>query len=107
MTPLPEPQAGASARPWRNVDGEIFDRAGNEIARVWDKPVYTEGRANAALIIQAVNSFEALVAALTTLRAKFHRALVVGGTDPEFADVACEQADAALRLAAPAPESRP
>ena len=52
-------------------------------------------------------SHDALVAALTTLRAKFHRALVVGGTDPEFADVACEQADAALRLAAPAPESRP
>ncbi len=62
--PLPEPQAGASARPWRNDHGEIFDRAGNEIARVWDKPVYVEGRANAALIVQAVNSHEALVAAL-------------------------------------------
>jgi len=61
----PEPQAGASARPWRNDHGEIFDRAGNEIARVWDKPVYVEGRANAALIVQTVNSHDALVAALT------------------------------------------
>ncbi len=46
-------------------------------------------------------------AALTTLRAKFHRALVIGGTDAEFADAACEQADAALALAAPAPQPEP
>ncbi len=51
-----------------------------------------------------LDSHGALVAALTTLRAKFHRALVIGGTDPEFADAACEQADAALALAAPQPE---
>jgi len=64
----PEPQAGASARPWRNDHGEIFDHVGNEIARVWDKPVYVEGRANAALIIQAVNSFESAVQALFEAR---------------------------------------
>ena len=61
MTALPEPQAGASARPWRNVGGDIFDHAGNEIARVWDKPIYAEGRANARLIAAAPD----LLAALT------------------------------------------
>lgn len=45
-----------------------------------------EAEANAAIIVQAVNALDPLVAALTTLRAKFHCALVIGGTDPEFAE---------------------
>ncbi len=109
-----EPQAGASARPWRvgpphtlwrtYTDGDV--RMHRPIAEFFDVPSASDGasrEANAAFALRAINSLDPLVAALTTLRAKFHRALVIGGTDPEFADVACEQADAALRLAAPAP----
>lgn len=67
--PLPELQAGASARPWRTDRGGIFDCYGNEIAHVYCAgavPVATddEGRANAALIVQAVNSYGPLVDAL-------------------------------------------
>ncbi len=99
----PEPQAGASARPWRNDHGEIFDRAGNEIARVWDRPVYVEGRANAALIVQAVNAHDALVAALQAMvdeKAEYMRINHLG--DPEQQHT-IRQARDALRLAAPAP----
>ena len=41
----------------------------------------------------------ALVAALSDMRQRFHRALILGGTDPEFADAACVKADEALALA--------
>jgi len=106
MTPLPEPQAGASARPWRNGHGEIFDAHGNKIAYVrWagsmsDHTEDDEGCANAALIVQAVNSHEALVAALRL-------ALPIIEEDEAYTRTgitsAGEAVREALRLAAPAP----
>jgi len=156
--PLPEPQPGASARPWRVLadlarsdcpvdwmQARLPDNAipiGRDLPPlrqdalgwlsapevcIWFKPAivwrtpshpgcddewwsslpgqYLDLRhyrwhLSHWLPLSSVNAHEALVAALTTLRAKFHRALVIGGTDAEFADAACEQADAALNLAA-------
>jgi chemotaxis regulatin CheY-phosphate phosphatase CheZ len=40
-----------------------------------------------------------LLAALRNLRRRFHAALVHTGTDPEFADAACAEADAAITRA--------
>jgi len=188
MTPLPEPQAGASARPWQIADSfqervapwmdatfgamiagdkeerahrfleealelvqstgttageahqlvdyafgrpigetrqevggvmvtlaalclahrlDMHEAAETELARVWTKVEQIRAKQAAKpkhSPLPERSAHDPLVTALTTLRAKFHRALVVGGTDPEFADVACEQADAALALAAPAPQ---
>ena len=113
-SPLHEPQAGASARPWRNVHGDIFDRAGNEIARVWDKPAYVEGRANPAIIVQAVNAFDPLVAALKVLADICDRSFApsnaalsmesTGWVEGRQLREAVDAARDALRLAAPAPE---
>ncbi len=58
----PEPQAGASARPWRTDRTDIFDAYGNKIASVSGSETQLD---DAALIVQAVNSHDALVAALT------------------------------------------
>ncbi len=119
MTPIHEPQSGASARPWHNDRGEIFDHAGNEIAYVhWvggasDHPCDVEGRANAALIVQAINAFDPLVAALTALAdicdlsfAPSDAALSmgsVGSVEGRQLRGAVNAAREALRLAAPAP----
>ncbi len=105
--PLPKPQAGASARPWRNNDGEIFDRTDNQIAGVFwamdasNGPEDIKGRANAALIVRAINAHDALVAALR---------LALPIIEEDEADTrtgitpAGNAVRRALALAAPAPE---
>ena len=47
----PEPQAGASARPWRTDRTDIFDAYGNKIASVSGSETQLD---DAALIVQAV-----------------------------------------------------
>lgn len=63
------------------------------------QPAIAAGLDDAAFIVRAVNAHDALVEALADLRTRFRAALIQIGSDAEFADIAVEKADAALRLA--------
>jgi hypothetical protein len=106
MPPTTAMLAQATARPWmiteENDTGPNDEgywewlQAGPARVDILHRDAPEEARANAALIVHAVNCHEALLAALKELRARFHRCCLHSGSDRDAADASCAAADAAI-----------
>ena len=83
--------------PWTlDEDGDVVTEGGRVLVVLMGGDVPKEiDVANARLIAAAPDLLEALV----STRNRLHAAIVDAGSDPEYADIACEQADAAIAKA--------
>ena len=115
-TPTPRPwkmQIGIFRRDHFDTSADVHGAHGQFVA---DCGCHDAANANAALIVQAVNSHEALVAALKSLSNEGHAILALsqdaikdtaGYTNLKCFQMRLDEADAALKLATQASEDQP